>query len=100
MVVVTGASVVVVLEYIGRFLVSEVHWTLSTKKRPHATIHDRIIGSNLLLQWTLWTPLDALDAFWGRPFVLVVKYFMTLDMKNLANSKKYMTVKIQILALF
>ena len=68
MVVVTGASVVVVLEYIGRFLVSEVHWTLSTKKRPHATIHDRIIGSNLLLQWTLWTPLDALDAFWGRPY--------------------------------
>ena len=66
------------LKYSGRFLVL-------TKKRPHATIHEEKIGSTLLLQWTLWTPLDALDAFWGRPFVLVVKYFMTLDMKNLAN---------------
>ena len=39
-----------------------------TKKRPHVAIHDGKIAPPPLLQWTLWMPLDALDAFWGRRY--------------------------------
>ena len=74
-----------VLKNSGRFLVSVVQWTLygCNQKASRAAIQDGKIGSARppLLQWTLWMPLDALDAFWGRRKKCVYLFKLTFFAK-------------------